>query len=241
MIVKFITFALIGAICTLAHYSILYAAVEFYKINPIWGSGYGALAGLVISYILNYSLTFKSRQSHKQTLPKFALIASLGFCLNIALMTGLTPHLYYLYAQILSTGIVLIWNFLANSLWTFQTDSSKNAGADKPAPPSINRKISTGFDLAFSDCLNQVKSRAALALCISLLFFGLVITYPFPAIDFFKSQKTLATTFQPILHPDQYLLYFMEKPYATQHYQQGKALPLSKITLLQDSLIHSSQ
>ncbi len=145
MLIKFTAFALVGAIGTLAHYSILYALVEFYKINPIWGSGYGALAGLIINYVLNYSLTFKSRQSHTQTLPKFALIASIGFCLNIVLMALLTPHLYYLYAQVLTTGVVLIWNFLANSFWTFQPDSPKNTSNDKP--PSMHRKIFTGFSL----------------------------------------------------------------------------------------------
>ncbi|MDD1614637.1 MAG: GtrA family protein, partial [Methylococcaceae bacterium] len=145
MLVKFTAFALVGVIGTLAHYSILYALVEFYKINPVWGSGYGALAGLIINYVLNYSLTFKSQQSHVQTLPKFALIASLGFCLNLVLMALLTPHLYYLYAQVVTTGVVLIWNFLANNFWTFQPDSPGNTTDDKP--PSISRKIFTGFSL----------------------------------------------------------------------------------------------
>lgn len=151
MIIKFMSFALVGAIGTLAHYSILYAVVEFWKVNPIWGSGYGAFAGLIINYILNYSLTFKSRQPHKQTLPKFTLIASLGFCLNIVLMALLTPHFYYLYAQILTTGVVLIWNFLANSLWTFQIGNSKNTSAKKR--PLMHQKTVAGFGLRPFNCL----------------------------------------------------------------------------------------
>ena len=86
MIFKFLAFILVGAIGTVVHYSILYSLVEFYAVNPVWGSGWGALAGLLINYVLNYSLTFKSQQSHAQTLPKFALIASLGFCLTIGLL-----------------------------------------------------------------------------------------------------------------------------------------------------------
>jgi len=143
--VKFIAFSLVGAIGTLAHYSILYALVEFNGFNPILASGWGALAGLSINYILNYSLTFKSRQSHVQTFPKFALLASLGLCINLALMALLTHHLYYLYAQVVTTVVVLIWNFFANSFWTFQMDISKNTVGDKPA--SMIQKIFTGFGL----------------------------------------------------------------------------------------------
>jgi len=238
MLVKFTAFALVGAIGTLAHYSILYALVEFYNVNPIWGSGYGALAGLIINYVLNYSLTFKSRQSHTQTLPKFALIASLGFCLNMVLMALLTPYLYYLYAQVLTTGVVLIWNFLANSFWTFQQDNPGNTTGAKPT--SMRRKIFTGFGLFLSDWLNKTRYRVALALCVPLLLLGLASACPFPAIDFFWSKKPLITAYQQTSHPAEYLLYFMEKPYYAQFYLQGKTLPLSDITLLQDRLTDSS-
>ncbi len=145
MIVKFISFSLVGVIGTLAHYSILYALVELYAFDPVSASGWGALAGLIINYLLNYSLTFKSQQSHAQTFPKFALIASLGLCLNLALMALLTPHLYYLFAQIVTTALVLIWNFLANSFWTFQMDMPANTADDKPN--SMIQRIFTGFGL----------------------------------------------------------------------------------------------
>jgi putative flippase GtrA len=138
-------FSLVGAIGTLAHYSILYVLVEFYKFNPVAASGWGALAGLLVNYCLNYKLTFKSQQSHAQTFPKFALIASLGLGLNLLLMASLTHHLYYLYAQVITTAVVLIWNFFANSFWTFQMDISGNTIDDKPK--SVLKKIFTGFGL----------------------------------------------------------------------------------------------
>lgn len=145
MIAKFITFSLVGAIGTLAHYSILYVLVESYRFNPVMASGWGALAGLIVNYVLNYSLTFKSQQSHIQAFPKFALIASLGLFSNMALMALLTPHLYYLYAQIVATVAVLIWNFFANSLWTFQMDLARNKS--ESTLTSTIQKIFTGFGL----------------------------------------------------------------------------------------------
>ncbi len=138
-------FALVGVAGTLAHYSILYSLVEFYRFNPVVASGWGALAGLIVNYVLNYKLTFNSQQSHSQTFPKFVLIASLGFALNLAMMAVLTQHLYYFYAQIVTTGVVLIWNFFANSLWTFQMDISGNTVDDKPK--SMLKKLLSGVGL----------------------------------------------------------------------------------------------
>lgn len=139
------SFALVGAAGTLAHYSILYGLVELYSFNPVVASGWGALAGLIVNYVLNYKLTFNSQQSHRQTFPKFVLIASLGFTLNLAMMALLTQHLYYFYAQIVTTGVVLIWNFFANSLWTFQMDISGNTVDDKPK--SMLNKLLSGVGL----------------------------------------------------------------------------------------------
>lgn len=120
MLIKFFVFATVGVVGTAAHYLVLYQLVESYSINPVTASAYGAIAGLIVNYLLNYILTFKSQQSHFKAFPKFALIAGIGFSLNFGLMTLLTPHFYYLYAQIITTLLVLIWNFLGNSLWTFK-------------------------------------------------------------------------------------------------------------------------
>ncbi len=145
MILKFIAFSIVGAIGTLLHYSILYVLVEFHHFKPAWASSWGALAGLFTNYILNYSLTFKSQQSHIQTFPKFALISSMGLCINLGLMGVLTHHLYYFYAQIVTTIVVLIWNFFANNIWTFKMDISGNSGNNKTQ--SLIPKLFTGFGL----------------------------------------------------------------------------------------------
>ena len=120
MLIKFFCFALVGVVGTAAHYLLLYQLVESYAVLPVTASGCGAIAGLIVNYLLNYILTFKSQQSHLRAFPKFAVIAGIGFSLNMVFMTLLTPLFYYLYAQIMTTLLVLVWNFLGNSLWTFR-------------------------------------------------------------------------------------------------------------------------
>ncbi len=123
---QFGTFALVGLTGTALHYSLLYLLVEFGGVGPLVASGCGALIGLLVNYFLNHGLTFKSDQSHYRAFPKFVLIASIGLAINLALMALLVNRLqiYYMLAQVLVTGVVLVWNFLANRFWTFRMDSS---------------------------------------------------------------------------------------------------------------------
>ncbi|WP_446809139.1 phospholipid carrier-dependent glycosyltransferase [Methylomonas sp. 2BW1-5-20] len=123
MFLKFFSFALVGVFGTLAHYSLLYALVETQGFNPVAASGWGALAGLVVNYVLNFKLTFNSSQPHIRTLPKFALIALIGMSFNLVLMQLLVAKFFYLYAQVITTALVLIWNFFANLFWTFAVDN----------------------------------------------------------------------------------------------------------------------
>ena len=124
---QFGLFALVGVAGTVAHYAVLYGLVEFAGIGAVAASGWGALTGLVINYVLNHGFTFKSDQPHWRAFPKFALVAGVGLGLNLAMMALLVNRLriYYLFAQVLVTGVVLVWNFLGNRLWTFQADNSQ--------------------------------------------------------------------------------------------------------------------
>lgn len=133
MFVKFTSFALVGVLGTAAHYLVLYLLVETQGYNPVLASACGAFAGLLVNYVLNFKLTFNSTQAHTRTFPKFALIALCGMAFNVALMAVLTPHFYYLYAQVLTTLLVLHWNFFANTLWTFKMDTTANPSAGRLA------------------------------------------------------------------------------------------------------------
>lgn len=133
MLAKFIFFSLVGVLGTAAHYLVLYLLVEFRGYDPVWASGVGSVAGLLVNYVLNFKLTFRSQQSHTQAFPKFALIALCGMGFNLLLMHWLTPWLFYFYAQVITTALILLWNFFINFFWTFKMDRP-------PMSPSATRK-----------------------------------------------------------------------------------------------------
>ncbi len=106
---------------TAAHYLLLISLVELLGANEVAASTAGATLGAVVNYVLNRRFTFASGKSHGEALTKFLIIAALGLALNSLLMFMLVEllGLYYLIAQVLTTGLVLLWNFAGNRFWTF--------------------------------------------------------------------------------------------------------------------------
>ena len=121
IVTKFLRFASVGVVGTIAHYTVLVLIVEVLGARAIVGSSLGFLVGAAINYILNYHYTFQSGKQHIETLPKFYVIAGAGFAIN-GLIVYLMAHIgsmNYLFAQVVATAVVLVWGFVANYLWTF--------------------------------------------------------------------------------------------------------------------------
>lgn len=118
---QFVSFALIGAIGTSGHYMTLISLVELAHISPVIATTCGFVVGALINYILNYRFTFRSNKPHHEALSKFLTVALLGAAVNTGLMYLLNQQLglHYFLAQLLATGLVLVFNFLLNRIWTF--------------------------------------------------------------------------------------------------------------------------
>ena len=118
---QFLWFSGVGIVGTLAHYVILIGLVEIISTKAILASVTGFIVGALVNYFLNYYITFKSTKSHHEAIIKFFAVAVIGLILNTLIMALATEvfALYYLLAQVISTGLVLLWNFTGNRLWTF--------------------------------------------------------------------------------------------------------------------------
>lgn len=120
----FSIYALVGALGTVVHYLTLIIGVEAFKVAKPAAAVAGATLGALTNYVMNYHLTFTSSRKHKETLPRFALIAALAATLSwsgarFAERVGLN----YLIAQLGCTVIVLVVGFFLNRYWTFAARS----------------------------------------------------------------------------------------------------------------------
>ena len=119
----FIKFLGIGAIATMIQYIIFIAFVELTSIKIVVASALGYGISSIFNYIMNYHYTFLSDAKHQIAAVKFTIVALVGLSLNSLLMYVLVELLsmHYIISQILVTGILLVVNFFAHKLWTFQT------------------------------------------------------------------------------------------------------------------------
>jgi putative flippase GtrA len=128
---QFSAFAIVGLFAAVAHYGALVALVEGFAWGAVPATLVGYVAGGIVSYILNRRHTFASDRPHEEATWRFAAVAGVGFCLTWICMEILNGRLgvQYLLAQIVTTGVVLLWSFSANKFWTF--------GTGGPAGPPI--------------------------------------------------------------------------------------------------------
>lgn len=112
----------VGVLAAIAHYGVLVSLVEGGIASPVPATLCGYLAGGLVSYVLNRRHTYKSDRPHGEAGWRFAVVAGVGF-----LMTGMSMHtlvtglgMPYLLAQLITTGMVLVWSFLAHRAWTFE-------------------------------------------------------------------------------------------------------------------------
>jgi putative flippase GtrA len=113
---------MVGIIGTLAHYSTLILLVEIGFLHPTAATTAGFGVGALVNYLLNHRYTFNSTKAHRDSGPKFALIAIATGLLNTLIVHAGVDSLgfNYLLVQVVATGTVFLLNFVLNSLWTFR-------------------------------------------------------------------------------------------------------------------------
>ena len=118
---QFTAFFGVGLAAAFVHYGLLIALVEGGGLHPVPATLAGYVGGGLISYALNRRHTYDSRRPHREATWRFALVALVGFLLTWLFMHAFTIWLGapYLPAQLVTTGIVMLWSFLAHRAWTF--------------------------------------------------------------------------------------------------------------------------
>lgn len=117
----FLRFAAVGAVATAAHYTVLLTLAELAGMNPVAATVCGFCVGAVVSYTLNRIYTFAVRPAYGRGLAKFFLVVGVGAVLNAAIVAFFISFgLHYMIAQVIATGVVLIWNFAGARLVVFR-------------------------------------------------------------------------------------------------------------------------
>jgi putative flippase GtrA len=114
-------FLLVGGLATAAQFATLFVLVEFGLCSELTASVLGYGVGAVVNYLLNYYVTFNSKQNHLATLPKFIAVVAFGLSVNTAVfyLANLVLPWYGL-SQCVATGASLVANYLLHRFWIYR-------------------------------------------------------------------------------------------------------------------------
>ena len=131
LIQTFMRFGISGGLSTSLHWCVMALLTYFQLTSPEIATGIGALTGAVLNYFLQYHFTFKTQREHKLAVPAYILVASLGWVLNFAIFWLLHSKLALIpaVAQVLTTGIVTVSNFILYKTVVFHEHTESHTGS----------------------------------------------------------------------------------------------------------------
>ena len=121
MIKKIINFGLVGVFATAIEYILLIVLKEFFNVDVIIASGIAFTISLLFIYVLSIKYVFvdKKEMSKTKEMTGFFITAIIGLGINQVMMYVLVDmvNIYYLFAKVVSTGTVMIWNFISRHVF----------------------------------------------------------------------------------------------------------------------------
>lgn len=117
----FVKYCIVGGTAAVVDFSILFVLTDFLNVYYLISATISFIVSALTNYALNRGWTFCSNGKKRRQLPIFFTIATIGLVLNNSIMYFSVEvlALWYIWAKVIATGIVLMWNFLGNKYFTF--------------------------------------------------------------------------------------------------------------------------
>ncbi len=119
----FFKYAIVGCTGTAIDLGTLYIFVDFLHLNLLLSTAISFILAVINNFILNKYWTFQNKSSNiRKQFIKFLIVSVMGLLLTEACMAFFVFGLkiWYMAAKLITSGLVLTWNFLANKYWTFK-------------------------------------------------------------------------------------------------------------------------
>jgi len=118
--IQFVQHLFSGAIATVAHYVVMWVALSL-QLWPVLATTIGFSAGATTRFLFSYFHIFEPERNITATLPHFIMALLLQMTLNaglLALFLIFTDMVWW--AQIATTLLLTVFNFLVYKFWVFK-------------------------------------------------------------------------------------------------------------------------
>ena len=126
-LLRFLKFCLVGASGVLVNMGLLWLLTEVAGLFYLLSAAISIETSIISNFILNDYFTFRDRRSPTaksffNRLLKFNLMSLAGLGLNMGVLWLLTEvfGLYYLLSNLCGIAVATLWNYLANTWWTWK-------------------------------------------------------------------------------------------------------------------------
>lgn len=122
--VQFAKYCVVGATAAVVDFGLLYILTDLVSVHYLLSNTLSFIAAALVNYYLNRKWTFRSTGQKRKQLPIFFTVATAGLFINDGIMFLGVEYLtlHYLWAKVVATGIVTVWNYLGNKFFTFKED-----------------------------------------------------------------------------------------------------------------------
>ncbi len=119
----FFKYAVVGCIGTALDLGTLYIFVGLLHLHLLLSTAMSFVLAVINNFLLNKYWTFQNKSANiRKQFIKFLIVSVLGLFLTEACMAFFVYvlNIWYMAAKLITSGLVLAWNFLANKYWTFK-------------------------------------------------------------------------------------------------------------------------
>ncbi len=133
---QFTKFCIVGSIGTAIDFGILNLGVIVFSWNVYLAATLAFILAATNNFFLNKFWTFTENSKGIRFLGQYAqflLVSVGGLLINLGIMYALIEgaHLWYNWAKVFATGVVIMWNFSLNKYWTFRAANVKVTNDDE--------------------------------------------------------------------------------------------------------------
>ncbi len=121
--IQLFRYLFVGGAAFLVDYGLLVLLTEVFGLHYLVSATISFIAGLIVNYLLSTSWIFrKSKMENKWAeFLIFSIIGVVGLLLNNLLLYLFTDlaHIHYMISKLITTAIVMLWNFGARKIILF--------------------------------------------------------------------------------------------------------------------------
>ena len=124
LVISLVKYGVAGGSAVAVWMLVLFVLVQFFAVDEVIASGIGFLSCLPVNFLIQQHYVFKTADHKLRRALRYLAVTAVGGLINLVLywLAVDVAQIQYLLAQIFVTGVVAVFNFVGNKVYTFKDE-----------------------------------------------------------------------------------------------------------------------